>query len=233
MKKNEYDPFIITKKAVFMQRIADLVRLNHGRYVYGQIPLDKAGYFAAKMDLYYGCFANKVQAHRVRAKGYATTRLLFYHPKEEAQLHWILLSTPGVWESPYSGNEKWMDPAVNRVALTGYEMVRHIRPGNADPSWTWRYNATRQDEIRDAIIMAIRRHNNQDLISLIDVVWRSPAFAGVREQIKKFAALIKAEWTRTGSGSMPELPAGLGYVRRLPDKGMLLSKLKRDLKNGN
>ena len=169
----------------------------------------------------------------MRAKGYATTRLLFYHPGESSQLHWILLSTPGVWESPYSGNEKWLDPTVDKVALTGYEMVRHIRPGNATPSWTWRYNATRQVEIRDAIVMSIRRHNNQELVALIDTVWRSPAFAGVREQIKKYAALIKAEWTRTGSGPMPELPKGLGYVRRLPDKGVLLSKLKKDLKDGD
>lgn len=216
-----------------MQRISDTVRLNHSRYVYGQISVAKAGYFAAKMHLFYGCYATRLQAHRTREKGFATTRLYFYHPGGDAQLHWILLSTPGEWESPYSGSEKWLDPAVDRIGLTGYEMVRHVRAGNAKPSWTWRYNSTRQVEIRDAIVMAIRRHNNQDLISLIDVVWRSPAFAGVREQIKKFAALIKAEWTRTGSGTMPELPKGLGYVRRLPDKGVVLSKLKKELKDGD
>lgn len=229
MKNLVIDPFIICKKAVYMQRISDLVGLGYSRYIVGQIPAEKAGFFAAKMHLFYCSYDTKLVAHRKRKLGLASSRLLYYAPGEESQLYWILLLTPGDWPSPHRGNEKWLDPTQERIALTGYELVRHIRAGNAKPSWTWRYNARRNDELREAIILSIRRHHNQELVQLIDTIWRSPAFAGVREQVKKFAALIKAEWTRTGVGDMPELPKGLGYVRRLPDKGMVLSKFLKEI----
>lgn len=232
IKKKSADPFVLTKKTVYMQRIADLVRLNHNRYVVGQIPLRKASFFAAKMDLFYHCNADKMTAHRARKIGYCTSRLLFLYTEGSENLSWILLLTPGDWPTPHRGKETWLDPTVNRIGLTGYELVRHIRAGNAKPSWTWRYNARRHDELRDAIVLSIRRHNNNELLKLIDTIWRSPAFAGVREQIKKFAALIKSEWTRTGVGDMPEMPKGLGFVRRLPDKGKPLSKLIKELENG-
>ncbi len=77
----------------------------------------------------------------------------------------------------------------------------------------------------------IRRHNTQELVRWIDIIWRSPGFAGVREQVKKFADLIEKEWSRSGVGDMPPLPKGLGYVRRLPDKGKTLSKLIKELKD--
>lgn len=233
MKKNSVDPFVITKKTVYMQRIADLVRLNHHRYVLGQIPLKKAAFFAAKMDLYYNCYADKMTAHRSRKLGFCSARLLFLHTTGNENLSWILLITPGEWPTPHRGKERWLDPTVSeeRIGVTGYELVRHIRAGNAKPSWTWRYNSRRHDEVRDAIVMAIRRHNNNELVKLIDSIWRSPGFAGVREQVKKFADLIRSEWTRTGVGDIPDMPKGLGYVRRLPDKGKPLSKLIKELEN--
>lgn len=229
MKISTLDPFVIVKKAVYMQRISDLVGLGYDRYIVGQIPASKAGFFAAKMHLFYASYDTKLVAHRKRKLGFASSRLLYYFPGGDSQLHWILLLTPGEWPSPHRGAEKWLNPTMDRVTLTGYELVRHIRTGNAKPSWTWRYNSRRHDELRDAIIMAIRRHHNQELEQLIDTIWRSPAFAGVREQVKKFAALIKSEWTRTGVGDMPALPKGLGYVRRLPDKGMVLSKFIKEI----
>lgn len=234
MKKNQVDPFILTKKTVYMQRIADLVRLNHSRYVLGQIPVDKAQFFAAKMDLFYECNLDKVAAHRQRARGFCSTRLLFLHTENRSHLDWIMLVTPGEWPTSGGGNEKWLDPtsADSRVTVSGYELVRHIRPGNANPSWTWRYNAARYDELRNAIVMSIRRHNTQELRRLIDTTWRSPGFAGIRDQVKKIKALIEAEWTRSGVGDMPELPRDLGYVRRIPDKGKYVSKLLKELENG-
>lgn len=233
MVKKFTDPFVITKKTVYMQRVSDLVRLNHTRYMVGQIQVKKAGFFAAKMDLFYNCFADKVTAHRIRKLGFCTARLLMYHPVGSGTITWILLATPGDFKVPDRGNETWLDPLKTRVGLTGYELVRHIRPGNADPSWTWRYNSERHDEIREMILMHIRRHNTQELEKLIAVLWRSPGFAGVREQVKKFGKLIQAEWKRSGVGDIPEIPKILGSVRRLPDKGMVLSKLIKELSDAS
>jgi hypothetical protein len=234
MKKISVDPFVMTKKAVYMQRIADLARLNHTRYIQGQIAPDKAGYFAAKMDLNYHCFADKVTAFRARKVGFCSSRLLFFHTKSQTNLSWILMVTEGEWPTPHRGNEKWQDPTLpaGRLAFSGYELVRHIRSGNASPSWTWRYTSRQYDTLRDQIVLSIRRHNNSELEKLIDTIWRSPGFAGVRDQVKKFAELIKGEWTRTGAGDMPKLPKGMGFVRRLPDKGKVLSKLLKDIQDG-
>lgn len=234
MKKSSVDPFVFTRKTAYMQRIADLVRNNHNRYITGQIPVAKAAFFAAKMDLYYHCHSDKVTNHRQRKLGFCSSRLLFLYTENNSNLTWILLVTPGEWPTPNEGNERWQNPEDHhsRVTVTGYELVRHIRQGNADPSWTWRYNSTRQDEVRNAIITAIRSKNTHELKKLIDLIWRSPGFAGIRAQVKKFGALIRGEWTRTGVGEMPEIPSKIGSVRRLPDKGKTLSKLMKDLENG-
>ena len=233
MKKNSVDPFVFTRKTAYMQRVADLVRNNHVRYVTGQIPMKKAVFFAQKMDLYYHCHADKVTAFRQRKLGFCSSRLLFLYTEGNDNLTWILLVTPGEWPTPHDGKEKWLDPMQpeSRVGLTGYELVRHIRKGNADPSWTWRYNSTRYDELRNAIVTAIRSRNAHELEKLIAIIWRSPSFAGVREQVKKFSQLIKGEWTRTGVGNMPEIPSRIGYIRRVPDKGKTLTKLIKELQN--
>jgi len=44
------DWFIFTKKTVVMQRLGDLARTGHIFYVAGQIPREKAGYLAGKLD---------------------------------------------------------------------------------------------------------------------------------------------------------------------------------------
>lgn len=229
MKKQILNPFVFTKKTSYMQRIADYVRNGHTRYVCGQIPIQKAGFFAAKMDFLYACYASKWDALRMRKKGHSSTRLLFYHEDKQLYLHWVLLATPGDWFVPDAGRETWLDPTEQRITLTGYELVRHIRAGNAKPSWTWRYTAAKYKELREAIVLSIRRHHNEQLRQMIESIWRSPAYAGVREQIKKLAQLMKSEWTRSGVGDMPKLPKGLGYVRRVPDKGKRLTDLLKGL----
>lgn len=230
-KKDVANPFVFTKKTPFMQRIADLVRTGHRRYVMGQIAIEKAGSLAAKFDEHYGWSGGKVAAHRSRQAGFASARLLFLQQDGYADLTWLLLCTVGKWTHPDAGREKWRDPITDRIGLTGYELVRHQRASNPNPSWTWRYTSTRYDEIRELIILSIRRKNDEDLKQWIHSIWRSPAFAGVREQVKKWASLIKSEWKRSrGADALPEMPKGLGYVRRIADKGVLLSAVQQPSK---
>jgi hypothetical protein len=231
MKRQLCDPFVFTRKAPFMQRVADLVGTGHTRYVGGQISLEKAAFFATKMDLLYDCFSNRFSQCRSRKKGNSTGRLLFWWEDDTTHAYWILLVTEGRWISPDSGNEKWQDPTKERFALTGYEMVRHVRSGNAKPSWTWRYQASRYDEIRMAILQAVRSRHDDDLKRLIDSIWRSPGFAGTREQIKKFRKLINAEWERSRVGDPPEVPKWIRHTRRMADKGKLLSQLRKEHQN--
>jgi hypothetical protein len=46
-------------------------------------------------------------------------------------------------------------------------------------------------------------------------------YAGVRLQVKEFKKPILAEWHQ--QEEMPVIPEHIGYVQRLPDKGVQLS----------
>lgn len=257
MKNQIKNPFIFTKKICYMQRIADLVRSGHTRYITGEISIEKAGFFAAKMDFHYACLQNNMKQFRSREAGFCSSRLLFLHIENSPTLLWILLVTSGNWLTPESGHQRWLDVKDDRIIVTNYQLVRLAKKKKIDKpttdllqeipevkrvyaqrfrsefTWTWTYTREQQDKLRDQIVLSIRRHRTEELRQLINSIYRSPAFSGVREQVKKFAKLIKAEWTRTGSGNMPELPKGLGYVRRLPDKGKLLTELLKEAQNAN
>lgn len=222
------DVFVFTKKAPFMQRVADLVRNGHTRYVQGEVPISKAAALHAKFSRLYDCHLGKLEASRRRKAGFATSRLLLLWQEGADRLSWLLLATEGRFESGADKLEAWRDALTDRISLTGYELVRLTKPQEPRPVWTWRYTKARQEELRLALISAIRRKDGRSLDQLIHSIWRSPGFAGVRDQIKKFGDLIRSEWKRARKEGepLPDIPARIGYVQRLPDKGMSLSKLK-------
>ena len=229
--------FVFTKKTVYMQRISDVVRTDHGRYVSGQIQIEKLDNLYGKFCKFYNCHFDKLQASRYRKKGYASARFLAYSPEgDEGLVHWILLVSHGHFEFPELGKlEKWRDALKDKIEVTGYELVRLTKPTESKPVWTWRYIKNREQELRDAIVSAIRHRQELALSQLINSVWRSPGFAGVREQVKKMADLIREEWKRSRGKTepLPEIPQRIGYVQRLPNKGKFLKTLLRDRKNAN
>jgi hypothetical protein len=197
-------------------------------YVQGVIPLAKAGFLAAKFEQRFQVGRNKLEASRARKRGEHSARLLFWLPDDDEQVHWILLYCPG---SVIDNTEKWRDAIADRILLTGYELVRQTKPGADHPVWTWRYTRQRHDDLREAVVQAIRRRRDDELRRLIHTLWKSPGFAGIRAQVKKFREIIKNEWKRARKKGeeMPEIPAHLGYVRRLPDVGKRLSDLLHSL----
>ena len=56
-----------------------------------------------------------------------------------------------------------------------------------------------------------------------------PGFSGVRVQVKKLWDIVRAEWKRTRprTEAVPEIPKNIGYVRRLPNVGMVWSELMK------
>jgi hypothetical protein len=58
------NPFVFTKKTVFMQRISDAVSKGSIRYIQGTVPVSKAGVFASKMTQRYDCDLTMMQAVR-------------------------------------------------------------------------------------------------------------------------------------------------------------------------
>jgi len=225
--------FVITKKTVFMQRVGDLVRTGHTLYVTGEVPMDRAADLHEKFCRLYDAGLNKLQSSRRRKLGFLSSRLLVLHQEGARNLVWVLLRTHG--NPPVSGTdnlEKWRDAIKDRIIITGYELVRLTKPTEPKPVWTWRYTKEREQELREALVGYIRRRQDRELEQLIHIIWRSPGFAGVRAQVKKFGQLIKSEWRRSSKDcGMPDIPERIGYVQRLPDKGMLLPDLLR--KNAN
>ncbi len=224
-QKTMFDPFVFTKKTVLMQRLSDLVRTGHHYYVTGSIPVEKAAGLATKLDGLYDVDQGKLAASRQRKKGDASFRLLMFLPDGETNILWFLIRTEG--EIPEAATrEKWRDAITDRIELTGYELVRLPRVGSKNPAYTWRYTKAQHDDLRHGLLQAIRTKRDDQVRQLIHTLWRTPGFAGARGQVKKFGDLVKSEWKRSrGSDEMPEIPARLGYVRRLADKGARLSVL--------
>lgn len=223
------DHFVFTKKTVYMQRISDLVGTGHVHYVQGVVDIERAGFLAGKFETRYAICQTKLQASRARKAGMSSTRLRFLRRSENTtELEWILLQAPG---SEPDKSEKWRNALEDRVLVTGYELVRITKPNEPRPVWTWRYSRVRHDELRNSIIQSIRQKRDRDLEALIHSIWRSPGFAGIREQVKKFDSLIKVEWkgARKASEQMPDIPTRIGYVRRLKDVGAKLNTLRRNI----
>jgi hypothetical protein len=170
------DHFVFSKKTVFMQRAADLVRSGHTAYVQGQVSIEKAGFLAGKFETRYATSVTKLQASRARQKGGSSTRLLLLTQESDArQLHWLLLQYPG---QTADTAEKWRDTLSDRITITGYELVRLTKPNESNPVWTWRYTRNRHDDLRNQFIACIRQRRDRDLAQVIHTTWRTPGFYG-------------------------------------------------------
>jgi len=227
---NAKNPWIFTKKSVFMQRIADRVRNGCTLFLQGQSHLEKVPFLAQKLLDRYPLNLTAMQASRRRKSGGGTYTWVGYYEPEHDLVHWVLLLDPG---QVIDDTDKWLSVTQERVKITGYELVRLNRTGASAPSWTWRYTRLRMDQIRTAFVSAIRGRRDLDFAQLAHSTWRSPGFAGVREQVKKLRQLIVSEWKRARSEAevMPDLPKQIGYVRRLPDVGSVWSEIMKKEKS--
>lgn len=114
--------------------------------------------------------------------------------------------------------------AEHNAALRAYEKrLTAYKSGARTTGWTWRYTAGAYQSWRDRLMSEVRAGTGAEslLAQSIDTLYKTPGFRGSREQVKKLAQLLRAEWKRAGrpADSMPAIPARIGYVRRLPDIG--------------
>ncbi|MBK7300509.1 MAG: hypothetical protein IPI79_09210 [Moraxellaceae bacterium] len=70
------NPFVFTKKTVFMQRLSDAIVHGAVRYIQGTVPVLKAGAFASKMTQRYDCDLTPAQASRKRKAGLCNRKAL-------------------------------------------------------------------------------------------------------------------------------------------------------------
>ena len=223
--------WVITSKMAYMQRIADYVRTGHQAYIRGVTATEKIHQTWDKLVLANPVYDDKLKAFRARKAGYATGRLLMYQDTNAPdKVHWILL-VHGRKEQLPTG-ERWLhaeDPH-SRIHFSGYELLRVTKAGQTKPSWTWRYGKQRYENLRDAIVQAIRSRRDQDLKRHVDVVAGTAGFSGSREQAKALIQLVRSEWARRRPGEdyPGELPKLIGWTRRKADKGVFLTRTKQE-----
>ncbi len=77
---------------------------------------------------------------------------------------------------------------------------------------------------RQRVIELVRKRDEHALRQLLHSLYRAPGFAGVRRQVGKAVALVRAERKRGGlSCALPVLPAKLQYVARLKSESVPLT----------
>jgi hypothetical protein len=226
------NPFIFTKKTVWMQRVARTVSDGATLYIQGSTKLENAAFKSVEFHKRFRINEAKHRAIQSRKNGEPVHRW-FAWTDHMGWVHWVLLREPG---GQGDSTETWRYVADDRIKSTGYELVRRTREGSQKPAWTWRYTREQEHALRDAVVIAIRRRHDAVVVQLIHTMRSTPGFAGAREQAKKWFALLRSEWARSRSKSeaMPLIPSHIGYVRALKEVGSTWSELmKKEGPHGN
>jgi hypothetical protein len=223
-RRDPADPFVFTKKTVWMQRIADNVRAGSDRYISGKTDLKKIPHLVTKFSERYVLNAPRSTMALRRKQGQTTARWLGWYNAADGLVHWQLLA-----RLAEPDGERWRDPTVDRIRVPGgYELIRKTRIGASAPAWTWKYSREQYQHLRDQMIELVRLRHDAILKQWIFSTHRTPGFAGSREQVKQLWKLLRSEWKRSRGKDevMPEIPKNIGYVRRLPDVGQLWSQIE-------
>jgi len=222
--RQHYNPLVFDRKTVFMQRLADYVRLGYRHYVLGEVRPDRGLALAKKFSRLYEVHMHRNQRARARANGEGSAYALWWRPQTDI-LAFALLLTPGTHAARQLEKLRDCGDKSSRITLGDYELVQRPRDGKATPAWTWRLTEEAYEGWRARILEVVRGGKDFVVKQLIDDLMATPGFAGVREQVKKLKALFRAEWARRrGKQTMPELPRQR-FVHRLENKGQRLSSL--------
>lgn len=217
-----YNPLVYDRKTVFMQRLADYVRLGYRHYVLGEVRADRAMALAKKFSRLYEVHLHRNQRARARALGEGAAYAIWFSPHMETVVFALLL-TPGTHAARQLEKLRDCGDKASRITLGDYELVQRPREGKATPAWTWRLTDDAYEGWRARILEVVRGGSDFVVKQLVDDLLGTPGFAGVREQVKKLKALFRAEWARRrGKQTMPELPRQR-FVQRLENKGQRLS----------
>lgn len=251
-----HDPIVFTSRQTFLQRTADYVRTGHVHWTAGIVPLDRVHRLVRKFTRLYSVGLDRNRRFRAKRRGEANAALLLvWTSTARTHIQWVLLVTPG--DHPAHELERLQDAGTRegRVHLFDYELVhlakrRSVRrryPSSAPDSgrptpageWTpsdpaqgrlvhtWRMRLDVYETLRERALVAARGRNAGEVRALLQELYHTPGFFGVRQQVGRVVALLRREYRRR-HGSLtgfPALPA-LYYVVRRPDNGTRLSRIR-------
>jgi hypothetical protein len=222
-----YDPPVILHKSVLMQRIADHMRYGYRHWTCGIVSLHKATTFVRKFSSLYIVHAGKDERYRRKRLGLGCAVLLLWQPDPDGPLHWYLLVTEG--DHPAHILEKLRDGGHDRVQCTGYELAQLTKPGRERPVISWRMSKQTYDAWRERIINAVRSPTEVPARQAWYSLYHSPGFFGIRSNVGKLVALLRAEWRRSRSEPFPFCQARLHYLQRLKTTCRPLSAVLRGI----
>lgn len=168
---------IARNKTSALARVLDALPKGYTRWTAGTVKPSKAIALASKFHRLFGIGLSPARRLTRKHKGHANALLVLYWPVDAAEVHWLLLATPG------SGleAERWTDvTAKPRLRWLGYELVRHAVRGR--PAWTWRRPKAAMAELYALLDEHLRRRQQGALDALVQRVAHQPGFHGVREQ---------------------------------------------------
>lgn len=221
-----YNPVVFDRKTVFMQRLADRVRMGYRYYVLGEVHPDRAQPLAAKFARLYEVHLHRNRRALSRANGEASAYALWWKPHTE-HIVFALLLTPGTHAACQLEKLRDASTREGRLTLGDYELVQRARDGQARASWTWRLVEEAYESYRAYVLQTVRGGNELEVRQLIDDVLALPGFAGIRDQVKKLRQLFRSEWRRRRPGAeIPEMPRQR-FVQRLRNGGVRLSEVSQ------
>jgi hypothetical protein len=215
---------------VAMQRIADAVSDGYTQYHFGSILVSKLVRLVKKFDIQYqiGLTCNQ-RLHR-RRNGMGNAKLILWQSSVDTVDFYLLVSNPEAGYHPAHALEDLLDCNEIPIRFGDYELVKSNLNGanntkNKQYKLTWRFAKAPLEEWKSGIKHHVRNCPDFEVNQLLLRLFKSPGFAGIRQQVGHLCSLYRAEIKRANRPNPPMLPKKLGYCRRLSDAGLSMLTL--------
>lgn len=227
-----FDPGICIHKIDAMQVIQDLTSHGYHWWATGEVEASKALTFSSKMDQIYGVGLDRNRRARRAAKGEANAQLVMYPLASSTSLRWLLLATDGTGEIHRREKLRRVD-SKEHLEWRGYELVRLTFRSRSKASWTWRMTAAEVDAWKARFKRAASSENPVLMQQAVWSLYRTPGFAGIRQQVGHLMKYATVEWKTAGrKAPFPSPPPRLLYVRKRAKEQQPLSTLVRRVARG-
>lgn len=186
-----FDPLVFFKKTPFMQRVQEAVGDGYLHWTAGTVPLAAAQKLVRKFKAAYAVDVDKNERYRRKLLGLGNARL-FLRCTEGTHIDFFLLVSKG--EHPAHQMEKLIDSTRSPVTYRELELVALTFPGRHKPSMTWRMRADTVEGWRQRLHSCTAHYNRQELYMCWHSLYRTPGFAGIRQQVGNLVSFWRREW---------------------------------------
>jgi len=188
-----FDPLVFTSKTNFLQRVQEAVGDGYKYWISGSLVPKKALTLARKFKAAYAVHVDKNERYRRKAAGLGNARLLLRW-NEDQRIDFFLLVSEGL--HPAKLAEKLNDASKAHLVYRELELVALTFRGRSKPSLTWRMRAETVEAWKQRLHLSTTHYNRKDLFNCWYSLYRTPGFAGVRQQVGALVTFWRAEWVR-------------------------------------